>query len=128
MNEKRFLVSGTIAGIAFFLLGWLFYGIIFKDFFLKNENENMLFIFLGCMTLGFFLSYIFTKWTGIVRLNTGLFTGATIGLFIGLYTNFVFYSMTNAVPYKTMGIDIAITVITSAIVGAIIAVCNSKIK
>jgi hypothetical protein len=128
MNEKRFLVSGTIAGIAFFLLGWLFYGIIFKDFFLKNENENMLFIFLGCMTLGFFLSYIFTKWTGIVRLNTGLFTGATIGLFIGLYTNFVFYSMTNAVPYKTMGIDIAITIITSAIVGAIIAVCNSKIK
>jgi ABC-type antimicrobial peptide transport system permease subunit len=80
------------------------------------------------MTFGFFLSYIFTKWTGIVRVNTGLLTGATIGLFIGLYTNFVFYSMTNAVPYKTMGIDIAITVITSAIVGAIIAVCNSKIK
>ena len=128
MNEKRFLVSGIIAGIAYFLLGWLFYGIIFKDFFPKNENENMLFIFLGCMTFGFFLSYIFTKWTGIVRVNTGLYTGATIGLFISLYTNFMFYSTTNAVPYKTMVIDIVITVVIGAIIGAIIAVSNSKIK
>lgn len=46
MNVKRFLISGTIAGIAYFLLGWLFYGIIFKDFFPKNGNKNTAFIFL----------------------------------------------------------------------------------
>ena len=39
MNVKRFLISGTIAGIAYFLLGWQFYGIILKIFFQKTETK-----------------------------------------------------------------------------------------
>lgn len=128
MNAKNFLISGIVGGIVDFLLGWLFYGILFKDTFPSEGKENMLFIFLGCMTFGLFLAYIFTKWAGITTLTTGLQAGAIIGLFIGLYSNFFMNSMTETPNLQTMGIDIAITVVMSAVVGATVALVNGKMK
>jgi hypothetical protein len=128
MNVKNFLVSGIVGGIVEFLLGGLFYGILFKNSFPTNGNENMLFIFLGCITFGFFVSYIFTKWAGISNVATGLKAGAVIGLFISLYSNFFMNSMTAEVNYQTMGLDVAITVVMAALVGAVIALVNGKLK
>ncbi|MDI5888165.1 hypothetical protein [Flavobacterium yafengii] len=128
MNVKNFLVSGIVGGIVEFLLGWLFYGILFKNSFPTNGNENMLFIFLGCMTFGFFVSYIFTKWAGISNVATGLKAGAVIGLFVSLYSNFFMNSMTAEINYQTMGLDVVITVIMAALVGAVIALVNGKLK
>nr|WP_315176982.1 hypothetical protein [uncultured Flavobacterium sp.] len=128
MNVKNFLVSGIVGGIVEFLLGWLFYGILFKNSFPTNGNENMLFIFLGCMIFGFFVSYIFTKWAGISNVATGLKAGAVIGLFMSLYSNFFMNSMTAEVNYQTMGLDVAITVVMAALVGAVIALVNGKLK
>jgi hypothetical protein len=128
MNVKNFLVSGIVGGIVEFLLGWLFYGILFKNSFPTNGNENMLFIFLGCMTFGFFVSYIFTKWAGISNIATGLKAGAVIGLFMSLYSNFFMNSMTAEINYQTMGLDVVITVVMAALVGAVIALVNGKLK
>ncbi len=128
MNVKNFLVSGIVGGIVEFLLGWLFYGILFKNSFPTNGNENMLFIFLGCMTFGFFVSYNFTKWAGISNVATGLKAGAVIGLFMSLYSNFFMNSMTAEINYQTMGLDVVITVVMAALVGAVIALVNGKLK
>ena len=128
MNVKNFLVSGIVGGIIYFLLGWLLYGILFKDAFQTTGNENMLFIFLGCMTFGFFVSYIFIKWAGISNVVTGFMSGAVIGLFFGLYSNFFMNSMTSEINYQTMGLDIVITIVMSALVGAAIALVNGKLK
>jgi hypothetical protein len=128
MNVKFFLVSGIVGGIIQFLLGWLFYGILFKNSFPTDGNENMLFIFLGCMTFGFFVSYIFTKWARISNAATGLKAGAVIGLFMSLYSNFFMNSMTSEINYQTMGLDIVITIVMAALVGAVIALVNGKLK
>jgi hypothetical protein len=128
MNMKKILVSGIVGGIVEFLLGWLFYGILFKNSFPANGNENFLMIFLGCMTFGFFVSFIFTKWAGISNLTTGLKAGAVIGLFFGLYSNFFMNSMTKEINYQTMGLDIVITIVMAALVGAVIALVNGKLK
>lgn len=128
MNLKNFLVSGSIGGIVEFLLGWLLYGILFKDAFQTTGNENMLFIFLGCMTFGFFVSYIFIKWAGITNFVTGFTAGAVIGLFFGLYSNFFMNSMASVVNYQTMALDIVITIVMSALVGATVALVNGKLR
>jgi xanthine/uracil permease len=39
MKTKNFLVSGIVGGIVYFLLGWLFYGFLFKDFFPPQEES-----------------------------------------------------------------------------------------
>ena len=127
MNAKNFLVSGVVGGIVNFLLGWVFYGIVFKDIYPQNENMNLLFIFLGCMTSGLFMAYIFTKWAGITNPVTGLQAGAVIGLFTSLSMNFFMYS-SMPVNYQNMALDVIITIVISALMGAAIAFVNGKMK
>lgn len=127
MNAKNFLVSGIAGGIVNFLLGWLFYGIIFKDIYPENENPNLLFIFFGCMTFGLFMAYIFTKWAGITNPVTGLKAGAVIGLFTSLSMNFFMYS-SMVINYQNMALDVVISIVIGALVGATIAIANGKLK
>lgn len=127
MNLKNFFVAGIAGGIVNFLLGWLFYGIIFKDIFPQNENENLLFIFLGCITNGLFISYIFTKWAGITNPITGVKAGAIIGLFTSLSMNFFMYS-SKIVIYQNLVIDVVISIVISALIGAVVAIVSEKLK
>lgn len=130
MKTKNFLVSGIVAGIVYFLLGWLFYGILFKDFFSEQPDETtqtMLMIFLGCLTYGLFLAYIFTKWAQISTATTGLKAGAVIGLFIALFYNFFNMAMVSGATYEMFAMDTAITIVSTAIIGAIAGVINGKV-
>ena len=83
MKTKNFIGSGIAGGIANFFLGWLFYGIIFKDSFPQpDESSNaMILIALGSITFGLFIAYIFTKWAQISTVSSGAKAGAVIGFF-----------------------------------------------
>lgn len=127
MNLKNFIVAGIVGGIVNFLLGWLFYGLMFKDIYPQNEAENLLFIFLGCMTNGMFISYIFTKWAGITNPITGAKAGAVIGLFTSLSMNFFMYS-SKIVNYQNLFLDVVISIVISVFIGASVAIINGKMK
>ena len=128
MKVKSFLVAGIVGGIVDFLLGWLFYGILFKDTFPMTGKENMLFIFLGCMSLGFMMSFIYTSVASINIWSSGLKKGAIIGLFLALYTNFFMNANSTTINYNTTGLDVAITVVMTSLLGAVIALINGKLK
>ncbi|PZX94085.1 hypothetical protein DOS84_05520 [Flavobacterium aquariorum] len=127
MNVKNFLISGIVGGIVDFLLGWVFYGMLFKDLYPQNEHTNLVFIFLGCMTFGLFVAYIFTKWAGITNAVTGLKAGAVIGVFTSLSMNFFMYS-DMVLNLQNMITDIIITTVLGAAVGAAVALTNGKMK
>jgi hypothetical protein len=129
MKTKNFLVSGIAGGIADFLLGWLFYGMIFIDSFPQPEegNNSMVMIFLGCLTFGLFMAYIFTKWAQITTASTGAKAGATISLFIALAMNFFNLAMDSSSTMQTAALDVAIAVVMGAIIGAVIGVVNGKL-
>lgn len=130
MNAKNFIVGGIVGGIVDFLLGWLLWGIVFAGVFpVTDESQmNMLFIFLGCMTFGFFISYIFSKWANIATAVTGALAGAIIALFLSLFNNFFHYSNTPTPDYKLFVIDLALTAFCGAIVGGVIGFLNGKMK
>jgi len=127
MNVKIFLVSGVIAGIINFLLGWVFYGMLFKDIYPEGENMNLLFTFLGCITYGLFIAYVFIKWAGITNPTIGIKAGAAIGFFTSLSMNLYMYS-NKPVNYQNMALDVIITIAISAVMGAAIAFLNGKMK
>lgn len=127
MNTKNFLVSGIVGGILNFLLGWVFYGMLFKDIYPEGESMNLLFTFLGCLTNGLFIAYIFTKWAGITNPLIGSKAGAVIGFFTSLSMNFFMYS-NRTVNYQNMALDVIITIVITAIMGAAIALINGKMK
>ncbi len=127
MNAKNFIIGGIVGGIVDFLLGWVFYGMLFTSIYPENENTKLEFIFLGCMTFGFLISLIFTKWAGITSLMSGLKAGAVIGLLYGLSMNFFMYS-SQPVNYQLLGLDTIVNVLMGAGVGAIVALVLGKLK
>lgn len=127
MNLKNFFVAGIAGGIVNFVLGWVFYGLLFKDIYPQNETENLLFIFLGCITNGLFISYIFTKWAGITNPITGLKAGAVIGLFTSLSMNFFIFSSKD-INYQNLVLDVVISIVISALIGATVAILNGKMR
>lgn len=128
MKTKNFLVAGIVGGIVDFLLGWLFYGIIFKATFPQPEesSETMIFIFLGCITFGLFVSYIYTQWAQISTAATGAKAGAIIGIFVGLFTNFFNMAMNSDAVLNLAALDVVISIIMSTIIGAVIGLINGK--
>ncbi|MGL2964277.1 hypothetical protein ACSVH2_10705 [Flavobacterium sp. RSB2_4_14] len=129
MNVKNFLIGGIVGGITDFLLGWLFYGILLIDFFPPMKGtENMLFIFLGCMSFGFLISFVFAQGESISKCVPGIKVAAGIGLFMSLCINFFNNMMNETIDVKMMATDVIVSVVLASIVGATIAVTIGKLK
>jgi hypothetical protein len=129
MKTKNFLISGIAGGIASFFLGWIIYGILFKDSFPQpTEGSNtMIMIALGSLTFGLFLSFIFLKWAHISTLFTGAKAGAIIGIFLGFYFNFFNMAMSTDATFQMFALDIVLTAVLSSLTGAIIGLVNNKL-
>ncbi|PKQ46375.1 hypothetical protein [Confluentibacter flavum] len=129
MKTKNFLVSGIAGGFTAFIVGWLLYGILFKDSFPQpaEDSNSMILIALGSLTFGLLIAYIFVKWAQISSVATGSKAGAIIALFLSLYYNFFNMAMSEEVTYQMFALDLALSIVMGAIVGAIIAMVNGKL-
>lgn len=127
MNVKNLLISSVAGSVVYFLLGWLFYGLLFTEIYPASDNENMLFVYLGCLTFCILLSYVFLQWAEIRVPQTGAKAGGIIGLLYGAGMNFFIYS-SQTPNYTNIFIDILINAMMGAIVGAFIAFVISKLK
>ena len=129
MNTKNFILGGIAGGIVNFLGGYVFYVLLFASYFPEGDNVDLLFIFLGSLSVGFLVSYIFAKWAAITTAMAGLSAGAVLGLLIGLMSNFFIKGMESAAhDYAQMALDTGIQVILTALVGATIAFMAGKMK
>src|SRR3954464_11686994 len=99
MNSKNFLVGGIVAGICYFFLGWMVYGILLKDFMHANAGsatnvdraqDQMIIwsLLVGNLILGFLLSYILDR-KKTVSPSSGAMVGITIGLFMAAGFDFI---------------------------------------
>ncbi len=131
MNVKNFIIGGIVGGIVDFLMGWLVYGILLKDTFPKPEGagaENMMFIFLGCMSFGFLISYVFSQGEGISTIAAGIKMAIGIALFMGLCNSFFMNMYKETIDIKLTAIDIIAGMVLATVVGAAVAMVNGKMK
>ena len=130
MGTKKFLIGGLVGGIVYFMLGYLFYGILFADFFHNHagtatgvERAMDQFVWwaliLGNILSGCLLSYVFIK-SKVNSFGPGLITGGAIGLLTSSAYDFVMYGTTNLGTTTGLVGDIAVYTVMSAITGAIV--------
>lgn len=138
MNVKKIFISGLAGGIVAFLLGWLFYGMLFTDFFSKhagtatgvNRSETeMIFwaLILGHIALGFLLAYVIDRGAE-PNLQSGLTAGFIVGVLFSSGINLIMYATTHLYGLISVAADVAITGVICAVSGAVIGLICSKMK
>lgn len=130
MNSKT-IIAGILGGICSFLMGWLLYGVLFKDIMAGMEgsatgvmraDDEMVFwaLILGNLIMGILIAYIFSQWASINTLMGGLIGGATFGGLFATGYNFIFYGTTNVITLSGLFMDIVINIILWGVSSAII--------
>jgi uncharacterized membrane protein len=129
MDTKRFLFCTIAGGIAYFLLGFLMYGILFEDFLAehsvsgiwKSETEMKYYpLAMGNLFHAALLAYIFLKWARIRTFSEGLLGGAIIGFFMTAGFNLVTYDTVKFMSIEGTLTDIAIYTIMTSITGGVV--------
>jgi|WetSurMetagenome_2_1015567.scaffolds.fasta_scaffold807601_1 hypothetical protein len=128
MNTKT-LVGGLLGGVAFFVLGWLIYGMLLGTMMESHTNMNCMrpmadmswpIMIAANLVWGFTFAYIFSK-ASIAGVSAGATQGAILAVLIGLSMDLFMYGTTTLYPDLTVaGIDVVINVIMGAIGGAVI--------
>ncbi|MDI1255661.1 MAG: hypothetical protein PSV16_06135 [Flavobacterium sp.] len=127
MKIKNFLLSGVAGGITDFLLGWVTYGMLFRDYFGGNE-PNMAFISLGCLFSGFLFSYVLVNLGNFTTFTSGLKAGAVLGFFIALMTDCFMIASEEAPNFEKYALDVAIMIVTGAVIGGVVAAVNGALS
>lgn len=130
MKTKTFIIAGICGGIVNWLLGWLGYGIILVDYFPQPNKgmQSQIFIFLGCLSIGFFLSYFYNRWAQIATISTGARAGAFFGLFLALLDGFFNLATDTSMTKELITLNIAISIGITAMTGAIVGFINGKMR
>jgi len=132
------ILRGTVfGGIAYFLLGWLIWGILLMDFFSANMNqcasrpaEEMVWwaIILSNLVLALLLTLIL-HWARAKSIIDGLKYGGLFGLLFGSGIAFSYWSMsTMYLNAGAMVTDIVVSTVVMAIVGLVIVLAWGKEK
>ena len=130
------ILRGTLfGGIAYFLLGWLVWGILLMDFMSANMNTcanrpngEMIWwaIILSNLSAGLLLT-LFLNWSKASGMISGLKLGAVFGLLYACIVDFSFWSMTTIYSSLTVLIvDVLISAVVLGIVGMVIVLTWGK--
>jgi VanZ family protein len=132
MNGKYFL-SAIAGAVVYFLLGWLFYGILLPDFYaahtgltpdvykaaIRNMDEyNKPALIIGNLFGGFFVATIL-NWLGVRSLITGFTRMAVIGFLATCMFDLMAYATTNIYGGKAILVDVIVMTVMLSVTGAI---------
>jgi hypothetical protein len=129
MNTRKIVIGGVVGGVAFFLLGWLIWGILLHNYMMANYNQcamrpmdQMVWwaLILANLAWGFVLSVVF-DWSNTSGWKAGAEKGAIFGLLTSLAIDLGQHSMSTAFSsHVALVVDVIGTVVMVAIGGALI--------
>lgn len=130
MNTKV-LLAALAGGVASFLLGWLFYGILLAGFFANNagtatgvmrDETSMGWIplIVGNLVIGLLFAMLFSRWAGITTFKGGAIGGAWVGFLMALGYDMVSLGTTNIMNPTAAMVDPIVSAVMSAITGGVV--------
>lgn len=132
------ILKGTIfGGLAYFLIGWLVYGIILMDFFMSNSNqcanrpggEMIWWAIIVSNLCAALLLTIFLDRSNAKSVADGVTTGAIFGALFTATIDLSFWSMTTM--YNSIWpivVEIAVSAVIYALIGMVIVLTWGKEK
>ena len=134
MDQKRFL-TGTIAGaVILFVLGWLFWTVLFAGFFegqmgsaqgVPKEPPVWWAQIVGTLALAALYTLII-QWRGASSVIEGMKTGAIAGFLIWLGVDLILFSVWNVNTLGGSLVDPVLELVRTGIAGGVIAAVAGK--
>jgi hypothetical protein len=133
MDAKKRILA-TLAGfVVFFLLGWVFYGMLLMDFFMSNSgsatnvmraDSEMVWwaLALGNLFQSYLLVYILGKWANVTTFGGGFQAGAIIGLIFGYGFDLTMYGTSNIMNLTAALVDPLVLAMMMGVTGGVIGV------
>lgn len=127
--NNRVLLAALAGGVAFFLMGWLVWGILLMDMMremcpgmagIEKNPPDMVPLFLGNLMAGLFTALLFSRWAGITTFMGGLIAGAWVFGLIALSFDFTFMGTTTAMTWGGVAVDVVANTVVGAIVGGVV--------
>lgn len=128
MKTKPFLVGSLVAAVVNFLLGYLWYVVLFAEQYgnTGDEEANMALIFVGMLIGIMALTAVYEKWAaGDHSLMGGLKLGVLVGLIPGLSYAVTMYATGDFTGMET-ALEGAYGIVAFGLSGAIIGFIYSK--
>lgn len=128
MDIKKLLMGGIAGAVAFFLLGWLIYGILLMDFMTAHSGAagnvgraepDFLYLVIGNLASGLLLAYIFIK-GNVNSMGAGIVAGAIIACLMTVGFDCVMYATSTVISKTAMAADVAAATVMGAITGGIV--------
>lgn len=134
--EKKIIWGGLAGGVTFFLLGWILYGMLLRDFMEAQTTAGVFkvvpdfpFLIIGNIIMGFLFAIVVGSWANANSMGDGAKKGFLLSLLIAGGYDFMMYGTANIMTMQGMLGDIGVTVIIGTIVGGVVgAVMGSSQK
>ena len=127
MDAKKFVLASLAGGVTLFVTGFVFYGVLLRDFMEANSapgvmkaQPDMVPLIFGELVFGAFLTLVLSRWSGIGNFAGGAKAGAMIGLLLGLGLNLVFYATANIMEAVAIPVDTLVAVVRLSLAGGVI--------
>ena len=124
MGSKRIVLAVLAGGVAFFVTGFLLYGLLLREVMIANtapgtmkELPDFPLLILSNLVLAAFLTLILSKWDGARNLIGGVKAGVPIGLLLALGVGLALYATTNMMTGVGVFVDTVATVVRFAVAG-----------
>lgn len=129
MDMQKFSLATLIGAVVLFLVGALFYAVIFADFFqgqagagasMMRAEPVLWSIFIGNIGFAALLTTVFMRWATISTPVTGLKAGAIIGALAAVGYNMIGFGTTTMMSMMGGLVDVLISAVHMGIGGAAI--------
>ena len=127
MGAKKVVLATLSGGVAFFVSGFLLYGLLLRELMVANTAAGTMKeipefppLILSNLVLGAFLTLVLSKWDGARNLVGGVKAGILMGLLLGLGVGLALFATTNMMTGVGVLLDTVVTAIRFAIAGGAI--------
>jgi hypothetical protein len=135
MQNSKIIIGGIVAGITFFILGFIFYGLLLKNFLASQsmpgaykEIPSFPMLILGQLLYGFVFALVIGTWGKASSAGDGAKKGFALALLMGAAYDITYYATSNIMTLQGMLVDIAVVVVMGVIAGAVVGAVMSPKK
>jgi len=136
MDSKRLIIGTIVGGIVLYIVGYVFWGMMFTDFFESNagsatgvnrDPQLIWAVVIGTLAYALLLTLSIESQSGSANVVGGAKVGAVVGMLIWMTADFVLYGTANLDNLTGTVADTALEFVRGGIGGAVIAATLGKV-